>query len=455
MKLALRSPRFFVILLALLTGNTTVAAPDENGFIETTVSVIRISDGDTIEVRFPNSTIAKVRILGVQAMEEYDPAGIPDCNATKATEKLSEIFGCDPSSNNCPLEPTAVLKVWDNSLTSQGRPYRHVFYHNGTKDINIATQLITDGYALAFSHSSETIYNNSNWIGQQNAIASQTGPLWNTTESQCGSGPGTNVNLKMWVNWDAPGNDSLPQNRNGEWVKIQNNGNSAVNIGNWTLRDTGLSHIYKFPSGSEIQANGTITAYVGHGTDSNTSFYMGQDSAMFENSIPEGAYLLDYWKNTNLAGHIISSFTFPCLSGCTDPAQGKIKLSANYDAVGDDAQNPNGEWVDIKNTSNVTIDLQSYVLHSLPIGSSSYNFSSSSKLYAGETMRVYIGSGSSSRLIKYWGNSTSILTNEKDEVWLDTYDSIKIASYAWPDSSPPSSGTTFFPISAILTLLLN
>jgi endonuclease YncB( thermonuclease family) len=451
MKLNLRFAQYFVFSLAAIIYSPTAMALDKSDFIETTVNVLRISDGDTIKVRFSNSTISTVRILGIQAMEEYDDTtGNPDCNAEYATTKLSALLACDAATNNCPEEPTVVLKVWDTSLTSTSltgevRPFRHVFYNN----INIATRMIAEGYVLAFSHPSETIYNKSNWIAQQNAISNQTGPLWNTIESQCGSGTGANADIKMWVNWDAPGDDSLPQNRNGEWVKIKNKKNSVLNIGNWTLRDTGLSHIYKFPSGSTIPANGTITAYVGSGTNTSTKFYMNQSSAMFENSIPEGAHLLDYWNSTSLTGHIISSFTYPCLSNCSDPAQGVIRLAANYDAIGSDASNLNGEWVDIINTSNATIDLQSYILHSLLKGSSNYKFNSNSILYAGETMRVYIGSGSGSRLTKYWGNNSSILTNDKGEVWLDTYDSIKIASFVWPDDKMSLS------VSAILFLLLN
>lgn len=379
-----------------------------------------------------------MRIAGIQAFEENDESsGIPECNATNATARLSQLIGCNPD-NSCPANTKVTLKIWDTDLESQGRPFRFVFKGG----VNVGYKLVAEGYALAFAHPDETLYNKDLFIAQQNAMDNNIGPLWNSSESQCAAGPGSGSQLKMWVNWDAPGNDSLPENRNGEWIKIKNEGSSTVNLANWTLRDTGLQHIWKFPSYASVAAGQTITVKVGYGSDGGGVYYMNQSSAVFENYLPEGAYLLDYWGSINRCGEIRASFTYPCLTNCSDPLQGKIYLTVNYDAPGDDSSNPNGEWVKLKNVSNEDVDLQMYLLHSDPVGSANYSFDSNSVIHPNETMQVFIGKGTDSRLIKYWGNSTSILTNSKDRVWLDTYDSIEIEEESWPQTvSEPNSGS--------------
>ncbi len=443
----------FFFILSFLLSVSSAFSKTEDDLISQEVTIIRVSDGDTLELLNPLPGFAigeRVRILGIQAFEEYDETtGVPDCNATNATARLSQLLGCDPD-NDCPANTKVTLKVWDTDQQSRGRPMRYVF-----KDgLDIGKQLVAEGYVLAFAHPDETLYNTDRFLAQQSAMNNKIGPLWNSSESQCSKGPGSGSDLKMWVNWDAPGDDSLPENRNGEWVKIKNNGDSTVNLTDWTLRDTSLEHIWKFPSNASISPGQTITIKVGNGSDGGGVYYMDQSAPMFENFIPEGVYLLDYWgANRSLTGEIRAHFIYPCLTNCTDPLQGKIQMSVNYDAPGDDNLNPNGEWVKLKNTSNEDLDLEMYLLHSDPVGSANYNFDDNSVIYPNETLQVYIGKGTDSRLKKYWGNSTSILTNEKDRVWLDTYDSIKIVEKSWPGTvSEPGDGT--FVLVPIIDLLM-
>ncbi len=445
---------FFLLTLVVFVPPSLCHALDASDLHTMHVEVKRVSDGDTLELVTPIPGFEhgeKVRILGIQAFEEHDDTtGIPDCNATNATKRLDEILGCNIDDDNCPNHPVVTLKVWDETLENRGRPWRYVFFDDGSGEKNVGKQLVEEGYVLAFSHPEETLYNKEVWKAQEAAMANRIGPLWNSNESQCAAGPGSGTDLKMWVNWDAPGDDTV--NINGEWIKIKNLGNEAVDLAYWKLRDTGQEHFFEFPGGAVLAPGDTFTIMVGSGTDSGNTFYMDQTSPMFENSIPEGAYLLDYWGSYDLTGEIRAAFTYPCLSNCSDPLQGKISLSAHYDAEGDDNSNPNGEWVDIKNIASMDVDLEMYLLHSLPVGSDTYNFDDNSIIHPGETMRVYIGKGTSSRLEKYWGNSTSILANSQDSVWIDTYNSIEITRYSWPEPeyNPPENGAVIAPIIHLL-----
>lgn len=437
------------LCFVLFCSPTALLALDESDLHTEDVKVLRVLDGDTLLVKFSNNSEGSVRMLGIQAFEENDESThIPECNATNATDRLAVILGCGIDVD-CSTKPIVTLKVWDTSLTSYGRKLRFVF--KGA--VNVGLQLVEEGYVLAWPDPDETLYNEELMIAQQDAMEGSLGPLWNSALSQCGDdGPGHGAQLELWVNWDAVGDDSLPENRNGEWVKIRNVGVSSVNLSYWTLRDIGQQEPFKFPAGTSLAAGGTITVFVGSGTNSGTKFYMNESYSLFDNYNPDGAYLLDYWKSTSQVGHIIASFTYPCLQNCSDPLQGAVRMTVNYDAAGDDSTNPNGEWVGLKNISSSTINFEKYLLHSDPVGSSILSFSSNSTVYAGETMWIYIGHGTDSRLEKYWGNDQGILVNSEDRVWFDTYDSILITSKSWPTDEPeaPSGNTVIAPILYLL-----
>ena len=446
----------FFQLLALLIICTNVQALDESDFKTEVVEVIRVADGDTLNVKFADNSEEVVRFLAIQAFEEHDNGtGDPDCNAEIATDRLAEILGCDTDSDNCLSRPLVTLKVWDESLldSSGKRLLRFVFIDDGNGgEINVGLQLVQEGYVLAWPQPEENFYNEDLWLAQQNAMDNQRGPLWNSELSECHNPEHEDAQLDMWVNWDAPGNDG--QNLNGEWVKIKNIGPSEVDLSHWRVRDTGQQNPFQFPNGTILSAEETITVYVGEGSNIGNTFYMNENYSIFDNNLPDGAYLLDYWGDSSRAGDIISSFTYPCLRDCSDPLQGKVRIKANYDAEGDDSTNPNGEWVDIRNISNEDVDLLKYRLQSDPVGSAIFNFDENSIIPPNETMRVYIGqSKSSSSLEKYWGNSTSILSNSKDSVWLDTYDGILIDSDSWPVPPPPTvTGENVIPL--IMPLIL-
>lgn len=447
------------VLLCLLLVHTAAYALDESDLKTEVVTVTRVADGDTLNVILSDGkTEAVVRFLAIQAMEEHDAEdGIPDCNATNATDRLAEILGCD-DDDNCPNRPQVILKVWDESQrATSNRLLRYIFMDDGKGgEINIGLQLVEEGYVLAWPNNEESLYNDELWLAQQTAMSNKTGPLWNRDESQCRDADHDNLNLDIWVNWDAEGDDT--QNINDEWVKIQNNGNSSIDLSSWWLRDTGLQEFYQFPEGSVLPAGKIITVHVGSGTDSSYTFYMNESYSIFDNKQPDGAYLHDYWdvngdgSDTSKTGDIIGAFIYPCTLNCTDPLQGKLTVTANYDADGDDSINPNGEWVDIRNTSSESADLLKYRLCSDPEGSSIYNFDTNSIIYPGETLRVYIGKGSESRLEKYWGYSSGILSNNEDRVWLDSYDGIEIDDYSWPVETytPASGGVSMIPIYQLL-----
>jgi len=269
-------------------------ALDEGDLQTEVVEVVRVSDGDTLKVIFEDSTQGFVRFLAIQALEEHDADidGIdipPDCNATYATKRLAKILGCD-SNDDCPAGTKVTLKAWDTGLISYDRSLRFVFIDDlAGGEIDVGLQLVKEGYVLAWPNYLETLYNEALWLAQANAMKNRIGPLWNSEESQCHNVSEENTQLDMWVNWDAPGNDSLPENRNGEWVKIKNNGDDIVNLSHWQLRDTGQQKPFVFPDGTKLPVGETVTVYVGEGENDNRTFYMNEKYSIFDNALPDGA----------------------------------------------------------------------------------------------------------------------------------------------------------------------
>ncbi len=238
----------------------------------------------------------------------------------------------------------------------------------------------------------------------------------------------TNDNLigkiDMIVNYDADGNDS--QNINGEWIKITNTSATEINLQDYLVSSDPVgSDSYLFTQDTPLDSNQSLFLYVGQGTDSPLVKYWGKTESILANEQDRVSLL-------NLTGTVIKEVMWPCVGSCTDPLQGKIKLQAHFDANGVDDENLNDEWIRVTNISPSAIDLQNYVIHSEPVGSVSYTFNTSTVLNPNEELYLYTGTGSDTNLNKYWNQTSGVLANEGERIWLDTSDGILIAEHSWP-----------------------
>lgn len=92
--------------------------------------------------------------------------------------------------------------------------------------------------------------------------------------------------------FDAPGNDGLRANLNGEWVRIKNYCSTTKSLARWRLHDYGKKHTYVFSSTFTLKPGKTVTVYSGRGTNTAMRRYWGRTSgAVWNNSPPEWAYL--------------------------------------------------------------------------------------------------------------------------------------------------------------------
>ena len=380
-----------------------------------TGKVLRVFDGDTFEVKLGNGKIRRVRMTGIQAMELSDyERKVGDCHAPEAELALRRII----------LGKTVRLKAVRASSLSYGRDIRYVEIKRAGKWRDVNLMMLKAGHALWAAHEVENLYGRKYQVAAVRAANRGTN-LWDT--DYCKAGPAQAANLKMWVNWDAEGADN--SNINGEWVKIRNTHPTlTVPVGGWIVRDSSLRNygFFKFPGGAAIAPGETVTVHVGSGANRHPTYYWNMGITLFENvtatpHVGDGAYLLDR------DGDLRSWFMYPCVVGCTDPNAGNLKLAVNWDAERDDANNPNGEWVDVRNTGLLPIDLEPYLIKA----GDAYSYPLDGLLLPATTLRLHIGRGPDTDILRHWNKPEAILPNNGGKVELRTYTNVRLDCYRW------------------------
>ncbi len=113
--------------------------PKTDYTILTTASaeVIRVVDGDTIEVKFTDGTIEKVRLIGIDTPETVDPRKPVECFGKEASAKMKELV----EGKTAKLE-----RKEDENRGVYGRLLRYVY----VGDLFINAEMIKQGYAYAY-----------------------------------------------------------------------------------------------------------------------------------------------------------------------------------------------------------------------------------------------------------------------------------------------------------------
>ena len=194
----------------------------------------------------------------------------------------------------------------------------------------------------------------------------------------------------------------------------------------WWVRSAAQDS-YFFPKGTRVQPGATLTLRVGKGTNTATTLYWGYTDAHFKNvdepgGFGSGGYLFD--PDGDLRAHAI----YPCLYACSDPLQGKVNLTVNYDAPGDDVYNPNGEYVVVTPRGSAAVDLTYKVLS---VGSSTYELPRGTVVKPGEELVVRMGKGTNDRLHQFWGRTNGLLVNGGGAMILRSTEDVRIACSAW------------------------
>jgi endonuclease YncB( thermonuclease family) len=374
-----------------------------------------VNDGDTIDVTL-HGRREHVRFIGVQAAELTRYSVTPskwrgECHAVASARFVLKMI----KRGHYRVRLTSQTQKSDTI----GRLERSVAVKIGGRWRDIGAMEMSRGLTLWLHNTNETIWNaRYNELGQ---LAAQRG-IGFFDPTACGSGPAQDVPFKVWVMSDPIGDDT--QDKNSEYVRIQNLGSHSVSLYGWWLSDAGKKPLrYHFPRGTSIAAGDFITVRTGHGTNGGGTYYRGLDGTQFENSVNgggagDGAYLFDP-QGDNRAWMI-----YPCLVACSDPNQGALRVTANA------IRGP--EYALVKNVSNHPISLFGYELR-LP---GAYGFGPDAALDPGETMQVYVEGDPSNdtRLVKHIGYDHAYLVDRGGTAQVTTFDEIVLGCDSWGDA---------------------
>lgn len=140
----------FVVLvgIAVLLSNSSLgqnkvvqppSTKSQTPILKVTAKVLRVVDGDTIEVELNNKK-ETVRLIGIDAPESVDPEKTTQCFGKEASVKAKEIL--DGKIITLESDPT------QENRDKYGRLLRYVFLDS----LNFNKFMISEGYAYEYTH---------------------------------------------------------------------------------------------------------------------------------------------------------------------------------------------------------------------------------------------------------------------------------------------------------------
>jgi micrococcal nuclease len=251
------------------------------------VTVTRVVDGDTVDVRYPNGSTDTVRLLGVDTPEVYggtSPAefeGVPETEAGR--ECLSEAADAASAFAERTLADREVTLVVDPAADRRGDYGRLLAYiHVDGVDFNY--RLLTRGHARVYD---STFARSDRYYAAESASQDAGTGLWTCRDPAGDAGDdgavatdaATGLAL-VEIRADAPGNDN--ENLNEEFLVFRNDGAATLTLGDWTVSDA-ADHVYTFPDGFSLAPDATVTLRTGSGEDTAETLYWGRDGAVWNN----------------------------------------------------------------------------------------------------------------------------------------------------------------------------
>lgn len=370
-------------------------------------TVTNIVDGDTFDVNWeggytlPIGLLDRIRIAGVDTNETSTNEPL----AFEAQARLADLI---------PVGTRVTLQAIDENSNTLDRPVRHVF----VDDVNVATILISEGLGLAASYDVEPSFREEYFAASEQAQLNGVG-IWSSLES----GHNTASGIKMFVNYDAAGDDA--NNLNDEYIHIENTGTDTIDLSGWSARSSARldGATIEIPNGISIAAGESFRIHVGSGTNTANEIYLGLTEPVFDNT-GDVVYLRD-------AGLNIQATQLWPDSIFNEVSDSIVIDDVQFNAPGDDALNPNGEWIILRNAGDETVDLSNWRIKD---DGFDYVFTDGEVLSAGETLQIFIGSGTDEGNVRYWGNSEGILNNDGGNLEIWTPYSRNVDSFTWGDT---------------------
>jgi endonuclease YncB( thermonuclease family) len=189
-EVSMRLIRLFAVVVLLVTGARlmspgTTTAKDEIPDDAVQVELIRVIDGDTIDVDFdlgPGEDRDRVRMIGIDTPEtNYSYGNHPECYGEEASKKTDSLL-------------VASSEIWlerdEDPVDNNDRLLRYVWY---ISDIDgqvhlLNEQLVAEGYAEAHYYAPNGLYQDRLDQAQDNAITEGRG-MWTTCDASVSLDP--------------------------------------------------------------------------------------------------------------------------------------------------------------------------------------------------------------------------------------------------------------------------
>ncbi len=247
--------------------STLLEKPPEVIPTTTEANVLRVIDGDTIEVDI-NGITYKVRYIGIDAPELNDEGCEFSALAQEATRCNSQLV----------RGKTILLEKDVSEIDQYGRLLRYVY----VDDIFVNAELVRQGLAWAKAYEPDTKY--QDYLEEMEAKAKQAEiGIWSIPPA-----PPTGVEI-IDIFYDG----LIPYVESDEYVEITNLGDQPQDLAGWVLMDISEGYpSFTFPS--YILAPGeSIRVYTNeyHPEWGGFSFEYGR--AIWNNSVPDTAALYD------------------------------------------------------------------------------------------------------------------------------------------------------------------
>jgi micrococcal nuclease len=393
--------------------------------VQETGTVVKVADGDTFLFVADGSTeIQRIRMLGINTPEvrgfEGQNFDRDQCGGPEASALLDQVL---------PPGTRVQLRARSADQSNRQRLQRFAFAFNpatGDYDIDAQAAVASAGLAMWFPIAEDPSLSLTYRALIELAQIAGRG-IWNP--EFCGPIEQPEAQIRLIVNWDAPGNDA--QNLNGEFIILRNVGSTPVDISGWLLRDSSLESWFTFPGGQVIAPNDYRVIHVGAGVNESRSLYMNAARPLFINAtrsplLGDGAYLLD--RNTAVRAY----FEYPCVLQCrTDPLIGKLRIT-NINAVvkpgSRGVKAANQEYVDVRNMTTRPVLLDGVFLRTR---TSTFSFPPNMRLAAGKVIRVRMGKGTATNRTQYWGRSRPLLPDAGGVMFLLTARNIEVSRMRW------------------------
>jgi micrococcal nuclease len=261
--------------------------------------VIRVIDGDTIEVEIEGQTFT-VRYIGVDTPETVAPGQPVECFGPQASARNKELV----------VGRTVELEKDVSETDRYGRLLRYV-YVDGRM---VNELLVAEGFAQVSTYPPDVKYVDRFLEAQRRAREQALG-LWGACATGeagptgvavppptrvPGEGAASVVIDPSCSQFNSPGDDNLTATE--EYVCFRNTGGAAATMTGWSVNDFGVRHTYVFPP-FDLAAGAAMRLRSGCGANTASDLYWCIDGAVWNNAG-------DVVTLCDAVGNVVASYSY-------------------------------------------------------------------------------------------------------------------------------------------------